>query len=1005
MLYLKPFFLLFFALIFGQGSYGFVGSNSSRLTSIIIEPSLNLKLNESGGDLAGEELQYDDEASMLDGSLVVEGKKQSFSSGESLELWPGSFLFSEYEMDQLLEIEDVCPELSLDGRKPLLLIHGWSFDGTPAAPGGGYWDNFKDYLLNDSTLSANFKPYYVKYWSNAVPVDEIAEALRDELENQEWYQQKMVIVAHSMGGLVARSFMNEQCCRVGDLSDLSCGDNIDLLVTLGTPHHGSPMANGPARNAELPFFVKLVLSNVESVVFNDISYDEINRSDLWWDNYDNLFDLESYPDENNLWLNNLNEETEYDSRTICYAGSVDGLFIIPESGNTTQEYLLGAWFTDEGLDLENDGIVPIKSAAFEGHSMKLIRYFEDYNHADIIKGKEDESELFDSLKNDLMDVAPLRFVWPDGESILSLSYLQTLNVKWVAPSTLVKLNFYLSVDNGRSYTMLAADVDASLGQYQLALPDVNSDSCFIKLVNSDYEQESITTSLPFTIYHNKITIAAPSETSYFVQSKANTISWEQEGVGDKVKITYVDTVTQIEQLVVDGASTNVGFNSYAWNISDALPATTNGLLDIQLQGLQESIGDTQTYVFRSESFQLFGDPDFEFLSPDSDQVDFFGTKGEQLEIGSAYSIDWKAYGEVKYVEFFLCDKNKNQIEQIDSIYTVPAVEVEGITEWTVPAYYGDEFYLSASVGLSADSILFDSYSTSSFRINERANIISPVSNDSVDLCPCFEVNVSGVASSYSIIIGDSLLNDQNIKWEYESTEDRFCVPNKIENELTPGQTYWIVAAAQFDSVCSFTDDCLFYTRKIAPESFRIISPAEDDSIDGNELSFLWTRSLGAAYYTLELMQKGELIYSADRISSMDTFRIVTIDNQYLDVLVELAAVNSYGEATTSLELYGKENITNVGNVASISSESIYLRNYPNPFDYETTFEFYVSDLHNAVRLELYDLSGEKLVTIIEGDYLPGEYRVLWKRDVRFEGCCLCRLTVNGSTRTRLLLMD
>ncbi|HPR61762.1 MAG TPA: hypothetical protein PLF35_12485, partial [Prolixibacteraceae bacterium] len=36
---------------------------------------------------------------------------------------------SKVEIDNLLVIEDVSPELSLEGRKPLLLIHGWSFEG------------------------------------------------------------------------------------------------------------------------------------------------------------------------------------------------------------------------------------------------------------------------------------------------------------------------------------------------------------------------------------------------------------------------------------------------------------------------------------------------------------------------------------------------------------------------------------------------------------------------------------------------------------------------------------------------------------------------------------------------------------------------------------------------------------------------------------------------------------------------------------------------------------
>jgi hypothetical protein len=100
-----------------------------------------------------------------------------------------------------------------------------------------------------------------------------------------------------MGGLVSRSFMNEYKYTSGKYIDKKCGENVRLLITLGTPHHGSPMANGPARDNEVDFMMKLTLSTVESMAFKDVKYNEVNRSDLRWDNYDNLLDYNKYPGE------------------------------------------------------------------------------------------------------------------------------------------------------------------------------------------------------------------------------------------------------------------------------------------------------------------------------------------------------------------------------------------------------------------------------------------------------------------------------------------------------------------------------------------------------------------------------------------------------------------------------------------------------------------------------------------------------------------------------------
>ena len=58
-------------------------------------------------------------------------------------------------------------------------------------------------------------------------------------------RKPIVIVAHSMGGVISRYLL-----RLSQLSGPNAGhataDRVLRLITLGTPHHGSPMANGPA---------------------------------------------------------------------------------------------------------------------------------------------------------------------------------------------------------------------------------------------------------------------------------------------------------------------------------------------------------------------------------------------------------------------------------------------------------------------------------------------------------------------------------------------------------------------------------------------------------------------------------------------------------------------------------------------------------------------------------------------------------------------------------------
>ncbi|MBN2806600.1 MAG: hypothetical protein JXR22_08060, partial [Prolixibacteraceae bacterium] len=732
-------------------------------------------------------------------------------------------------MDELLVIEDMSPELSLEGRKPLLMIHGWSFEGRPAPPGGGYWDNFRNDLLSDPVFRANFKPYYVKYWSNEVTVQEIAAALRNKVEEAGLHEQKIVIMGHSMGGLVSRSYMNEQTFTKGALKNKRCGDQVDLLITLGTPHHGSPMANGPARNAKVSVFLQMTMNTVESFVFKETKYNQVNRSDLRWDNYDNLLDYQTYADERNSWLENLNQNTRYDQRTVCYSGSVTGEFIIPENGNIDEQYRLGAWFMQQGFNFTNDGIVPVQSAQFEGHQMKAIRHFNSYNHADIIRGKSNPSELFNPFKNDLIKALPLKLTWPNGTAYVKHSQIR--NIEWQSSDVVGSVNLYLSTDNGLTFSPIATNVDAAAGKYSWKVPDINASLCMIKIENAAFPEEFMV-SAAFTIFHNLISISSPSANEYFVRYRDNTIHWTHEGLGNKVKITYVDAANGINKVLALETETQKGTNSFNWPADESLPPGSQGQVQIQLLELQQNYGDSETYIFSSQPFHLLGDPSISLLTPESSPLDYFGLSGEQLVIGNFYSAKWLAKGEIKYVELYLCDEQKNILASLAYDSNSPKAEVLKSTRFYIPEIFGNAFYLYARAGFSKDSITAEAFSERTFRINRKVNIANPANQgQDVSIRPCFEVNPVSGASTYVFFVHDGTSETATLLWQYESTETAFCVPPKLENELQAGKTYQLTAVALIDTLYSFADQHTFTTAATAPWAFGILHPQQGDSTE------------------------------------------------------------------------------------------------------------------------------------------------------------------------------
>lgn len=118
------------------------------------------------------------------------------------------------------------PVAVCDGEKVLLLIHGWI--DKPQT-----WKNFVKNISSQTEIK--FDKIWTFGYNSSYSIDRNALELSQVLTNYT-NGTKVKIVAHSMGGLVSRSMM-----------ELYGGSKyVKRLVTLGTPHQGSPL--GALRN-------------------------------------------------------------------------------------------------------------------------------------------------------------------------------------------------------------------------------------------------------------------------------------------------------------------------------------------------------------------------------------------------------------------------------------------------------------------------------------------------------------------------------------------------------------------------------------------------------------------------------------------------------------------------------------------------------------------------------------------------------------------------------------
>ena len=84
--------------------------------------------------------------------------------------------------------------------------------------------------------------------------------------------------------------------------------------------------------------------------------------------------------------------------------------------------------------------------------------------------------------------------------------------------------------------------------------------------------------------------------------------------------------------------------------------------------------------------------------------------------------------------------------------------------------------------------------------------------------------------------------------------------------------------------------------------------------------------------------------------------------------------------------------------------SVWLgHNYPNPFNPATNIRFNIAG-GGSVKLAVYNIMGEIVATLVEGNLAPGIYQSTWKADSKPSGIYFIRLTSGGKVLTRKVLL-
>ena len=111
-----------------------------------------------------------------------------------------------------------------------------------------------------------------------------------------------------------------------------------------------------------------------------------------------------------------------------------------------------------------------------------------------------------------------------------------------------------------------------------------------------------------------------------------------------------------------------------------------------------------------------------------------------------------------------------------------------------------------------------------------------------------------------------------------------------------------------------------------------------------------------------------------------------------------------GDIRSDMGAYGGGDSVAVGiDNPVIPLRFILYQNYPNPFNASTTISYSLSE-SSEVTIEIYDILGRKVETILESKNQAGEHQIIWDAENQPSGVYLYRIQAGDYAETKKMVL-
>jgi hypothetical protein len=289
-------------------------------------------------------------------------------------------------------------------------------------------------------------------------------------------------------------------------------------------------------------------------------------------------------------------------------------------------------------------------------------------------------------------------------------------------------------------------------------------------------------------------------------------------------------------------------------------------------------------------------------------------------------------------------------------------------------------------------------------------LVSPVDKaEGVSTKPLMNWNLANRADTYRLqVAADSAFNSLLL-----DVVDIDSTSYQITDELSAFATYyWRVNAKNVGGTSDWSSIYSFTTGQAFPVAPTLVSPSDGGTDVVNAL-MLWNAVPTASHYRIQVSRSQNFATTVvDNASITNTFFEATNLEKYTQYYWRVRAISDVGAGDWSvIWSYTTGDIVSVERFDSeIPTKFALGQNYPNPFNPTTSIRFALPE-GTSVRLEIYNMLGQRITTLIDGNFInAGVYEAIWNarddagRDVS-SGIYIYRITAGDYIdMKRMILM-